>query len=94
MGGAGAELVDGLEEIPVLGLLEAVALVKGKDAPTQETLRKACEKAFKKADELLAEGPDPHGLSRDDIAAIHLYTQSVARLLLPWLGAFLSTLQQ
>ena len=29
------------------------------------------------ADELLSAGPDEHGLTRDEIAAIHLYTQEL-----------------
>ena len=35
------------------------------------------EFAFQAADALLSGGPDEHGLTRDEIAAIHLYTQEL-----------------
>ena len=69
--------IQGMEVIPLSSLREAVAFVAGPEAPPQADLTAGCDEAEAKADQLLAHGPDEHGLTRDEIAAIHLYTQEV-----------------
>ena len=66
-----ADLLQGVENVAVLSLKEALSYIKGAAAVAQA----AIDLAYQFADELLSAGPDPHGLTRDDIAAIHLYTQ-------------------
>jgi hypothetical protein len=68
-------MLAGMEAVAITGLLWAVGFINGPDAPTQQVLRAASELALKFADKQLAVGPNPHSLTRDDIAAIHLYTQ-------------------
>eukprot|EP01043_Picozoa_sp_COSAG02_P041355 COSAG02_NODE_3420_length_6777_cov_2.529051_2_plen_1033_part_00 len=67
-----ADLLQGIENVAVLSLKEALSYIKGAAAVAQA----AIDLAYRFADELLSAGPDPHGLTRDDIAAIHLYTQN------------------
>jgi hypothetical protein len=45
--------------------------------PTQEQLRAGVRSAYVKAGELLKHGADPHGLTREEIGAIHLYSQEM-----------------
>lgn len=76
-----AASIEGLEATPLSSLREAVAFIVAivglAGAPSPEALADGCTAALLKADTLLAEGPDPHGLGREEIAAIHLYTQEV-----------------
>ena len=65
----------GFENVPVSDLRTAVSFIKGKGAPSRDALDAAVAMAYAKADALLAEGPDPHNLSRDEIAVINIYTQ-------------------
>ena len=71
----GADSLEGLQNVPVSTLPVAVDFIEGPGSPSKEALARGVEAAYRKADALLAAGPDPHGLTRDDIAAIHLYTQ-------------------
>jgi hypothetical protein len=76
---AGVDSLAGLEDVPIASLGTALSFIY-KDvvvnqASTQVALELARDKAYDKADQLLGEGPDPHGLSRDEIGAIHIYTQ-------------------
>jgi hypothetical protein len=66
-----ADLLQGLEHVDVLPLTDALAYITGAHAVPQD----AIDLAYQFADDLLSAGPDPFGLTRDDIAAIHLYTQ-------------------
>lgn len=66
-----ADLLHGMENVAVLGLKAALANITGGAAVPQD----AVDLAYRFADELLAAGPDENGLTRDEIAAIHLYTQ-------------------
>ena len=79
MGGAAS--LAGLQSVPLLRLTDAVMSIPGlPGAPDQQALADACERAYAKADELLADGPDPNGLNREEIAAIHMYTQEGIQL--------------
>ena len=70
----GADALAGLESVPVSPLPQAVAFIRDRPGtPSREALASAVEAAYAKADSLLAEGPDPHGLTRDEMAAINLY---------------------
>jgi hypothetical protein len=69
--------IQGLDATPLSSLLEAVKYIAGDGAPSQAQLSVGCDAALQKADALLAAGPDEHGLTRDEIAAIHLYTQEL-----------------
>jgi len=76
---AGVDSLAGLEDVPIASLGTALSFIY-KDVvvnqvSTQAALELARDKAYDKADQLLGEGPDPHGLSRDEIGAIHIYTQ-------------------
>ena len=71
----GASSLAGLQGVPVSSLPEAVSFICGPACPAPAILEAAVARAYAKADALLAEGPDPHGLSRDEIAAINLFTQ-------------------
>ena len=62
-----ANLLQGIQNVAVLGLNAALTSIT--------VLQDAVDLAYRFADELLAAGPDEHGLTRDEIAAIHLYTQ-------------------
>ena len=44
---------------------------------SREQLARGVAAAYQNADELLASGPDKHGLVRDEIAAVHFYTQEL-----------------
>ena len=70
-----AASIQGLGAVPVSSLHEALGFVTGAGAPAQAVLAAGRELAFQAADALLSGGPDEHGLTRDEIAAIHLYTQ-------------------
>ena len=72
-----AAAIQGLDATPVSSLRETVAFIVGEGTPSQDLLTAGCQTAEKRADELLAAGPDEHGLTRDEIAAIHLYTQEL-----------------
>jgi cellobiose-specific phosphotransferase system component IIA len=72
-----AEAIQGLMDTPLSSLREAVAFITGPGAPSQADLMAGCDEAEARADQLLAEGPDEHGLEKDEIAAIHLYTQNL-----------------
>jgi len=66
--------LDGLDHTPISSLHEAVEFIIGADgAPTEAMFRRGCDQAYAKADALLA--PDEHGLTREEIAAIFMYTQ-------------------
>eukprot|EP01049_Picozoa_sp_SAG25_P011887 SAG25_NODE_1514_length_2862_cov_1.655085_3_plen_647_part_00 len=69
--------IHGLEATPLSSLCKAVAFITGPGAPPQANLTAGCKQAEARADQLLAEGPDEHGLTRDEIAAINLYTQQL-----------------
>jgi hypothetical protein len=71
----GADALAGLDKVPLASLDDALGFIKGPGALSPETLRDAATTAYAKADGLLACGPDPHGLSRDEIAAVNIYTQ-------------------
>ena len=75
MGGAAA--IQGMEAVPLSTLREVVPFIVGDGAPSQAELTAGCDAAEQKADALLAAGPDPHGLRRDEIAAINFYTQEL-----------------
>eukprot|EP01045_Picozoa_sp_COSAG04_P012313 COSAG04_NODE_824_length_10051_cov_4.830687_2_plen_1826_part_00 len=72
-----ADLLEGMEAkmqgISVLDLEKAISFIEGPGTPTQAVLKAACTVALDAAKKLLPD--DPHGLTLDDIAAIHLYTQ-------------------
>jgi hypothetical protein len=70
----GAQALQGLGNVPISGLSEAVGFIRGHGAPDADELRRGVERALTKADALLAAGPDQWGLSRDEIGAIHFYT--------------------
>eukprot|EP01047_Picozoa_sp_COSAG01_P024195 COSAG01_NODE_1488_length_10130_cov_17.546388_2_plen_926_part_00 len=72
-----AAAIQGLMDTPLSSLRDTVAFITGPGAPPPASLKAGCTDAEAKADELLAEGPDEHGLTRDEIAAIHLYTQTI-----------------
>ena len=71
---AGKEALQGLEGVPLSSLEEAVSFINGQEAPSAAALQGGVHAAYRKADKLLAEGSDPHSLTRDEIAAIYLYT--------------------
>ena len=72
----GADALAGLESVPVSPLPEAVAFIRDRPGtPSRDALAAGVKRAYAKADSLLAEGPDPHGLTRDEMAAINIYTQ-------------------
>ena len=78
MGGTAS--IEGLDVTPFSSRRVAVAYIfaiVGIGTPSQAELEAGCDLAEQKADALLAAGPDPHGLRRDEIAAIHLYTQEL-----------------
>jgi hypothetical protein len=63
---------------PVPGLRDAIkAIAEAAAGPTAADLERGCDVADAKVARLLADGPDPHGLSRDECAAINLFTQDV-----------------
>jgi hypothetical protein len=62
----------------VPGLRDAVkTIAEAAAGPSVADLEKGCDVADAKVASLLADGPDPHGLSRDECAAINLFTQDV-----------------
>ena len=67
----------GLDATPLSRLSDAVTFIEGDGAPSQAELAAACAAAFVKVDALLSDGPDEHGLSRDEMAAVHVYTQQL-----------------
>ena len=67
-----APAFEGYAQVPLVGLTEALASVEGPDAPPRDVLDSGAERAYCKADAVLGEGPDPHGLDRDEIAAVNL----------------------
>ena len=69
--------IRGLDAIRVTSLQEALTFIKGQGAPSRSALASGLRHAEAKADELLEDGPDEHGLTRDEIAAINLYTQEL-----------------
>ena len=71
----GADALAGLDKVPLASLDDALGFIAGPGAPSPAALRGAATAAYATADSLLASGPDPHGLSRDEIAAINIYTQ-------------------
>eukprot|EP01045_Picozoa_sp_COSAG04_P026174 COSAG04_NODE_3581_length_2692_cov_17.709603_2_plen_443_part_01 len=71
----GADSLEGLQNVPVSTLPVAVDFIEGPGSPSKDALAGGVATAYAKADALLAEGPDPHSLTRDEIAAINLYTQ-------------------
>jgi hypothetical protein len=71
----GKDALQGLENVPVSGLAEATSFIVGPNTPGAAAMRTGVANALAKADSLLAEGPDRYCLTRDEIAAIHLYTQ-------------------
>ena len=72
----GADSLAGLQHVPVSTLPVALSFLSGKPgAPSKEAVRVATVSAHAKADALLASGPDPHSLTRDEIAAVNMYTQ-------------------
>ena len=70
----GADSLEGLQNVPVSTLPVAVDFIEGPGSPSKDALARGVAAAYGKADALLAAGPDPHGLTRDEIAAINLYT--------------------
>jgi hypothetical protein len=72
-----AASINGFEATPLSSLRETVTFIVGPGTPAQPALAGGCAAAEARADALLAGGPDEHGLNRDEIAAIHLYTQDV-----------------
>ena len=59
-----------------MDLRVAVEYIKGgAGAPAAAVLDRGVATAYQKADQLLAAGPDRYGLTRDEIAAVNLYTQ-------------------
>eukprot|EP01043_Picozoa_sp_COSAG02_P067473 COSAG02_NODE_10856_length_1845_cov_2.040092_1_plen_496_part_01 len=72
-----AAAIQGLDATPVSSLRETVSFIVGEGTPSQDLLIAGCQRAEERAGELLAAGPDKHALTRDEIAAIHLYTQEL-----------------
>ena len=78
-----ADSIKGIDRTHISSLRDAVALVTDPslafitDPALAAHLSDGCDLAERFADRLLATGPDPYGLNRDEIAAIHLYTQEV-----------------
>ena len=71
-----ADALAGLENVPVSPLPEAVSYFRDvPGAPSREAVARGVAAAYRHADALLAQGPDPHNLTRDEVAAINLYTQ-------------------
>eukprot|EP01043_Picozoa_sp_COSAG02_P015024 COSAG02_NODE_630_length_19310_cov_19.127271_11_plen_682_part_00 len=71
-----AAAIEGLQATPLSPIREAVAFIEGlDDAPSQAELAAACDVALHRAQEILAAGADEYGLTCDEIAATHLYTQ-------------------
>ena len=72
----GADSLAGLQKVPVSTLPVALSFMDGKPgAPSKDAIRAGTATAYAKADALLATGPDPHTLTRDEIAAVNMYTQ-------------------
>ena len=73
----GVDALAGLESVPISSLPEAVRFISRAalpGSPSAEELSRGVARAYAKADALLAQGADPWGLARDEMAAIHLYT--------------------
>jgi len=70
-----AALLDGVQHVEVSSLSQALSFIVKSQLVPQHVLDAACAAAFAAADLMLSQAPNPHGLTRDDIAAIHLYTQ-------------------
>ena len=69
----GADSLAGLQKVPVSTLPVALSFLSGKpDAPSKEAVKRATTAAYAKADTLL---PDPHSLTRDEMASVNIYTQ-------------------
>jgi hypothetical protein len=62
---------------PVLGLRESVQPIVAAGMVTEAAMGTGCQTAADKVAALAQQGPDPHGLSDDEIAAINLFTQDV-----------------
>lgn len=69
--------IQGIDLEPMITLRQALMKIAGDGAPFKEELNAGCEEAEARADLLLRLGPDEYNLTRDEIAAIHLYTQEV-----------------
>jgi hypothetical protein len=70
---ATADFLDGLRDIPVCGLSESVSFIVAADhVADANTFKDALAIAYEKADERF---PDVYELTREEIAAINLYTQ-------------------
>ena len=70
--------LDGIDAKPLVTLEEAATFISKakRGAPSEEDLRLAVRAAYEKADQiLLGRLVDEHGLDREDIAAINIYTQ-------------------
>ena len=67
-----ADVLQGMEHGPMLSLKDALTFITGAG----EVPQNAVDLAFRFADELLKAGDDEHGLTRDEIAAVNLYTQN------------------
>ena len=70
----GSGVLTGLQSVPVVSLEQSLSYIDEERIPAA-VLRAARDAALERADQLLETGLDRHRLSRDDIAAIHLYTQ-------------------
>ena len=71
---SGSGVLAGLQSVPVVSLEQSLSYIDEERIPAA-VLRAARDAALERADQLLETGLDRHSLSRDDIAAIHLYTQ-------------------
>ena len=71
----GADALAGLERVPLASLDDALDFISGPGTPSRATLNAGLATAYAKADALLLLGPDPYGLTRDEMAAVNLYTQ-------------------
>ena len=78
----GADSLAGLQHVPVATLPSALAFLRGAaGAPSDEALRAATRAAYAKADSVLSGASGPEVLTRDEAAAVNIYTQD------DWLGA-------
>ena len=73
----GADSLAGLQHVPVATLPAALAFLRGAaGAPSDEALRAATRAAYAAADSVLARGAaGPEALTRDEAAAVNIYTQ-------------------
>lgn len=74
VGHAATDMLDGIQHVPEVGLSQAVLFIAASSLVASAVLDAACRVAFDAADKCLGTAAaDEHGLTRDDIAAIHLY---------------------